>query len=110
MLTLFSSAAVRDGDALVQELAKEAARRTILQLSSAAANMNAAELRGYVRTRATAESTALVRSSIAKLGRSEDNAQLTAAVVERAVHLVVREMLVQPVGCLPIPHVQSRAA
>ena len=109
-MTLFGGAAVRDRDALVQDLAKEAARRTILQLTSTASNMNVAELRGYVRTRAAAESATLVQNSTAKLGRGEDVAQLTAAILDRAVHLVVRDMLVKPVGCLPIPHVQSRAA
>ncbi|MCI0331602.1 MAG: hypothetical protein L0228_00065 [Planctomycetes bacterium] len=73
--------------------------------------MNVAELRGYVRTRATRIARAHVRRSIAELClRREREADLTAAVLERAVHLVIRNLTVQPVVSIPSPHVRMRIA
>ena len=63
--------------------------------------MNVAELRGYVRTRRVPSmpraSAQFARRACAC--RRTIEASLTAAVLERAVHLVIRDLFVQPDRC-----------
>jgi hypothetical protein len=104
MLTLFTGNKVRDRDALIGEIAKNVARQLSGQLTPSAANMNVAELRGYVRAR--------VASSVAECCRqwAIDDADVTAAVLEQAAHLIIRELLVRPVVRVPQPHIRLRNA
>jgi hypothetical protein len=111
MLTLFTGTQVRDDELLIQGIAKDVARVTLGQLKPTASHMNVAELRGYLRTRAAAEARTQVRRSIVELHlQQEREAELTAAVLERAIHLVIRDLFVQPVVSIPAPHVRLRIA
>jgi hypothetical protein len=95
MLTIFGSRAL-DHDALIQDLTKEVARVTRANLAPSAANMNVAELRGYLRARTTHAAKEQVRQVVNKVRLpAKSEAALTAIVAERA---------------MPLPHVQSRAA
>ena len=111
MLTLFTGTQVRDRDALIHDIAKDVARLTLGQLKPTTSNMNVAELRGYLRTRAAGEARTQVRRSIGELRpRHECEADLTATVLERAIHLMIRDLFVQPVVSIPAPHVRLRIA
>ena len=111
MLTLFKGTQVRDRESLIHDIAKNVAQATLLQLKPTTLNMNVAELRGYLRTRAASEARTQVRRSIVELHlKQEREADLTAAVLERAIHLVIRDLLVQPVVSIPTPHVRLRIA
>jgi hypothetical protein len=73
--------------------------------------MSVAELRGYLRTRITREVREQVRCLIAQVRISDEcEAALSAAVVELAIQLLIRDLQVSPVVAIPTPHVQSRAA
>jgi hypothetical protein len=111
MLTLFTGTQVRDRESLIQDIAKDVARITLGRLKPTTSNMNVAELRGYLRTRAASEARTQVRRSIVELRlQPEREAELTAAVLERAVHLMIRDLFVQPVVSIPAPHVRLRIA
>lgn len=104
MLTLFTGNRVRDRDALTGEIARDVARQMSGQLNACVANMNAAELRGYVRARATSVASSRCRQWVG------EDAELTAAVLEQAVHLIIRDLFVRPVVTVPSPHVRLRNA
>jgi hypothetical protein len=111
MFTLFQGADDQDRETLIQEIAKEVARRTERSLTAAAARMNVSELRGYLRTRAAREAREQVRSSLDKVRVPPgQEVEFTAAVVERAIHLVIRDVVACPIISIPTPHVQTRAA
>jgi hypothetical protein len=111
MFTIFRGSDAYDREALIQHLAKEVARVTRICLTPKAANMNADELRGYLRTRASREAREQVRHLIAEVRLPQEiEAKLTAAVLERAIHLMIRDLATCPVVAIPTPHVQSRAA
>ena len=111
MLTLFTGTQVRDREALIHDIAKDVARVTLGQLKATTSNMNVAELRGYLRTRAAAEARTQVRCSVVELRlQHEREADLLAAVLERAIHLMIRDLFVQPVVSIPAPHVRLRMA
>jgi hypothetical protein len=98
-------------DALVQDLAKKVARITRTGLKPEAANMNVAELRGYLRTRTAREAKEQVRRALVEVRMTvKSEAELTVAVAERAIHLVIRDLMVSPTVSIPLPHVQTRAA
>jgi hypothetical protein len=111
MLSIFRASVALDHDALIQNVVKEVARVTRLSLAPSAANMNVAELRGYLRTRVAREARIQVRHSVAQVRLpQETEAELTAVIVERAIHLVIRDLAVCPIVSIPTPHVQTRAA
>jgi len=111
MLTLFTGTQVRDREALIHDIAKEVVQVTLGQLKPTTSNMNVAELRGYLRTRAAGEARTQVRRSIMERHlQHELEADLTAAVLERAIHLMIRDLFVQPVASIPAPHVRLRNA
>ena len=111
MLTLFTGNQVRDHESLIQGIAKDVARATLGQLWPTALHMIVAELRGYLRTRAATEARTQVRRSIVELHLPQDRAAaLTAAVLERAIYLMIRDLFVQPVVAIPVPHVRLRNA
>jgi hypothetical protein len=111
MLTLFTGTQVRDREALIHDIAKDVARVTFDQLKPTTSNMSAAELRGYLRTRAVSEARTQVRRSIVELRLPHEcEADLLAAVLERAIHLMIRDLFVQPVASIPAPHVRLRNA
>jgi hypothetical protein len=104
MLTLFTGNQVRDRDALISEIAKDVARLLSGQLNANAAKMNVAELRGYVRARAASAVADHCRQWV------RDDAELTAAVLDQTVHLVIRDLFVRPVVSVPSPHIRLRNA
>jgi hypothetical protein len=111
MLTLFTGSQVRDRDALVLDLAKTVARVTLGSVTEAASNMSVPELRGYVRALAASEARMQVRQAISASRLAHDaETNLTATVLERSVHLIIRELVTHPVVSIPIPHVALRAA
>lgn len=111
MLTIFHGSEARDRDTLIQDVAQDVARALRMDLSPAVANMCVAELRGYLRSRALCEAQTQVRRSAAEVRLSpEGERELIAAVLERAVHLVIRDLMVCPVVSIPTPHVETRAA
>lgn len=111
MLTLFTGDAVRDRDARLQEISRTVTRETIQLLGATAVNMNADELRGYVRSRAAADVRRQVLHAIEQghLSRQQEKESI-AAVLERVVRLVAREAQTQPIAPLPLPHVYTRHA
>jgi hypothetical protein len=111
MLTLFTGIQVRERESLIHGIAKDVARVTLGQLKPTTSNMNVAELRGYLRTRAASEARTQVRLSIEQLRlQNLCEADLTTAALERAVHLMIRDLVVQPVASIPAPHVRLRIA
>jgi hypothetical protein len=111
MLTLFRGSEDFDRESLIQEVAKEVAHAARANLKPTAANMNVAELRGYLRTRAAREAREQVHRSMAEVRLPQEfEPEVTAAVLERAVHLIIRDLLVSPIVSIPAPHVQTRAA
>jgi hypothetical protein len=111
MLTLFKPSTVRDRDDLVYELARQVAAVTLPRLAPTAAQMAAAELRGYLRTRVTSEARAQVARAVAERHcRSNEIADLVTTVTERAIHLMIRDLSAPPVVATPSPHIASRRA
>jgi len=111
MLTRFNGTQVRDRETLIHDVAKNVARLTLRQLKPTTSNMNVAELRGYLRTRAAGEARTQVRQSIVEFRlQLEREADLATAVLERAVHLMIRDLFVQPVVSIPAAHVRLRIA
>jgi hypothetical protein len=98
-------------DAFFNQLAKEVALGTRLHLPPPAAGMNVAELRGYLRARLRSHAQEKVRQSVAQVHLPPQKvSELTAAVLERAIHLVIRDLFVNPIISIPTPHVSARAA
>jgi hypothetical protein len=104
MLTLFTGNEVRDRDALISEIAKDVAQQLSGQLNANVANMNVAELRGYVRARASTLAADRCRQW------AGGDRELMAAVLEQATHLIIRDLYVRPVVTVPTPHVRLRNA
>jgi len=73
--------------------------------------MNAAELRGYVRAFAMGIARTVVQRTVVEHHwPQETENELHAAALERATHLVVREIATPTVVSLPLPHVRARSA
>jgi hypothetical protein len=73
--------------------------------------MSAPELRGYVRARAFAVVRTRVEQTIADGRVSAANPdELLAAVLERTVHIIVRDLQSPPVIAVPSPHLRLRTA
>jgi hypothetical protein len=104
---------IADGsyDSLVREIAERCANGVLAQLSNEARQMNAAQLRGYVRARAWPRVSAEVQDAAA-MGRvhpSEIN-EFAARVLEQAAHLASAANAMSPVIAMPMPHIGRRAA
>jgi hypothetical protein len=111
MLTKFRGSGGSERESQIQDIAKKVACATRGNLIPTVANMNVAELRGYLRTRAAREAREQVRHSIAEVRLPKGcEAELTAAVLERAVHLIIRDLFVCPIVSIPAPHIHTRAA
>jgi hypothetical protein len=111
MLTLFKPSTVRDRDDLVYELARQVAAIARPQLPHTSAQMATAELRGYLRTRVTSEARTQVERVVAERHcRTNESADLAAAVVERAIHMIIRDLSAPPIIATPSPHVEIRRA
>jgi hypothetical protein len=111
MLALFRGFEPRDWDVLVHEAARVVASATCANVSPIVANMSVSELRGYLRSRAARSAREQVHLSTAKVHLHPDQeADLTSAVVEQAVQLMIRDLTASPIAAIPTPHVRSRAA
>ena len=74
------------------------------RLTADTSRMGVAELRGYVRARAQRVVNDQVLQILKKRGLTLSvRDPLTAQALERTVHLVVRQLIVQPIGGLPAP-------
>jgi hypothetical protein len=100
-----------DGDAIVRDIAEKCAAATLSQLSTAALEMNIAQLRGYVRAHAWPQVWDETQAAAAKgrltVGQVND---LAGRVLERTVQLVTAAYLAAPVVAMPAPHIGRRAA
>jgi len=101
----------RQVDRLAREVAERSLEPARERLSRTVWAMSPAELRGYVRARATRPVRVHARQALAH-HRMQDTLldDLVQSVLERTVHLLVREFLVQPVVAMPAAHVRLRAA
>jgi hypothetical protein len=111
MLTLFTGTKVRDRDKLIHELAIHVATNTVRQLAPESVNMPTPELRGYIRSHALSKARAAVRRAVAERHcLATEEPALTAAVLERAIHFVIRDLTAPPVVAAPTPHIAARHA
>ena len=100
-----------DCNAIVREIAEHCSTAILSQLSTAAEEMNVAQLRGYVRAHAWPQVWAEAQSAEASGHPTKSNANdLAARVLEQTVHLVTRAYLSSPVVAMPVPHMGLRAA
>jgi len=114
MTRIFSSfkrARTRPGDALACDIAASCVSELLQRLRSKTTEMSAPEMRGYLRARAFAVVRTRVEQTIAD-GRlpAADKDELIAAVLERTVHIVVRDLQSPPVIAVPSPHLRLRTA
>lgn len=110
MLTLFKASEVRD-EALIQQIAKEVANAALQQFAPQLADLCPAELRGYLRARLSGEAKSRVRQAIAQSAVvSSNEAEFTTAVLERAIHLTIRDLAAPPVTQTPTVHIATRRA
>ena len=107
----FKRARTRPGDAAACDIAASCVSVLLERLRSRTTEMSAPELRGYVRARAFAVVRTRVEQTNAD-GRlsAADKDDLIAAVLERTVHIVVRELQSPPVITVPSPHLRLRIA
>lgn len=111
MVKIFRPVKPNVRETFIQDTAKSVANATGASLHSSVAKMSAAEQRGYLRSRVLREAREQVRQLIAQVRLTEQGeAELTAAVLERAVHLLMRDSTASPIAAIPTPHVRSRAA
>jgi hypothetical protein len=108
MFTLFQH--VDATDRHDREIARLAAYTTLQRLHADTTNMSAAELRGYVR----AHVQHVVREQFANDFRGISNIKSDdkrfGDIIEQTVHLVVRDLYVQPATLIPALHVPARMA
>ena len=100
-----------DYDSVTREIAERCANAVLARLSNEAQQMNAAQLRGYVRACVWSRVLTEVQDAEVK-GRvrpSEVN-DLATRVLEQAVHIAVAANTAAPVIAMPMPHIGRRAA
>jgi len=100
-----------DCDPVAREIAERCAAVTLPQLTAAAGQMSASQLRGYVRAHAWPQvwdetETASASSRLTKAERND----LAARALEQTVHLVMCAYRSAPVVAIPSPHIGRRAA
>lgn len=100
-----------DDDSVIREMAERCANAVLAQLSSEARQMNAAQLRGYVRARAWPHVSAEIQDAAAtgQVRQSQIN-EFAARVLEQAVHIATAVNTAAPVIAIPMPHIGRRAA
>ena len=100
-----------DGDAIVREIAERCAVAILSQLSNAAGQLSASQLRGYVRAHARPQVWGEAEAAAAngRLTKAAAN-DLAARALEQTVHLVTGPYLTAPVVAMPVPHIGRRAA
>ena len=98
-------------DALVREISDRSVAAARSRLKTSTATMSVAELRGYLRARAAQPVRMRARQVMAnRRAHSAPMDELIDRALERTVHLLVRETMVQPVVAPPAVHVSFRAA
>ena len=100
-----------DDDAYSRQIAECCALATLSKLSTVADQMNAAQLRGYVRAHAWEQIWAKTQEARAKghLTKSQAN-EVASKALEHTVHLVMQACSSAPVIAMPAPHIGRRAA
>jgi hypothetical protein len=98
-------------DRLVRDVVERSMATVRERLSGITDSMSAAELRGYVRARA-AQPIRVHAEQILALHRRQDAMldEVVARALERTVHQIVRQSMMQPVVNMPAAHVRLRAA
>ncbi len=109
--TVFKRATACRRDALVCDIAARCAADVARHLRTSAKQMDAAQLRGYLRARSVSVVWSAVRQAIAdgQLPGGQVR-ELVDSVVERTVHLVIRELQMPPVVAIPAAHLPMRSA
>jgi hypothetical protein len=98
-------------DVFIREIAERCADAVMAQLSSEIRDMNAAQLRGYVRARAWSHASAEVQDATARgQVRPSEADDLSTQVLEQLVHFVIVATTTAPVIAMPLPHIGRRAA
>jgi hypothetical protein len=100
-----------DDDSITREIAERCANAVLAQLSNEARQMNAAQLRGYVRARVWSRVSAEIQDAAAtgRVRQSQTN-EFAARVLEQAVHIATAANTAAPVIAMPVPHIVRRAA
>ena len=111
MLGIYKNGASDDDEAIANQIYERSVAGVMSQLCSAAQQMSAAELRGYIRALALP----LIQSEAQQFVRSGQmqNARMNkyiAQVLERTVHELVRGHTSAPVAATPAPHIGLRTA
>ncbi len=98
-------------DRLMREIVERCTVETRERLGADLANMSAAELRGYVRARATAPVLTDARRLIAERRLNiEGLTEFVEQSIERVTHSIVREAAISPIVSLPCAAIPMRAA
>jgi hypothetical protein len=115
MFDSFKRAWVRTRRPPVDDVIREIVRRSMAEvrerLCAAIATMSDAELRGYVRARATRPVRCEAERLAAEQGwRIARNDSLVTSALERTVHQTVHQLRMQPVVATTAAHATLRAA
>ena len=98
-------------DAVVREIAQRSAVPVLRRLRANTAAMSIAELRGYVAARALAPIRIQAQQVVAERRLPPHTLdEFVERSLERTIHAIVRERVVQPISALPTAHVPLRAA
>ena len=98
-------------DGLLREIVERCVVETRERLGADLANMSAAELRGYVKARATAPVLTYVRRLVADRRLKADRiAEFVEQSIERVTHSIMREATLAPIVSLPYAAVPMRKA
>jgi hypothetical protein len=109
MFAIFRAEPIRNCDAVAHGISERCLKELRQQIGPSAAVMGAAELQGYLRAKAYPILQARIAAISASDHRSTADAQqLTAKVLERIVHLALKDFETPPVVLVAAPHVRLR--
>lgn len=97
-------------DTFAREIAERSVAATLGQLSPTAHRLPAAEQRGYVRAHALPFVRDEATQLVSREWPADAFADLVAAALDQATHLVVQELKVPTINAVPTPHVRLRLA
>jgi hypothetical protein len=97
-------------DTFAREIAERSVAATLEQLGPVVDQMGAAELRGYVRAQALPFVRDEATQLVSREWPADAFADLVAAALDQATHLVVQQLRLHPVTTMPAPHVRLRLA
>jgi len=111
LFSVFKPARICRRDAVAGDIAAQCVNAVTQRLGASTTEMGVPELRGYVRARAFAVVSAFVEQAVdEERVPSANEIALIATVLERTVHIIVRDLQSPPVITVPSPHVRLRVA